>query len=390
MNISFLELQIFTFVIILQSFYKISSLSSFDYPYSIILSNDNIFLIQKTGIDIYDISLNKLTQILEFSGENEISEEIYSNITLKYNNDYILSVINDKMFIFNIEGKLLYKSKEKINETEIIYSYSLTFMNITDKYFDYLLAYFDVDCYIHLNLYRYYNESNNNTLIYESRRNYYHFYKNEYSYFRSESKLLSCEYIYYPYSGNRIVCFYNNNPSVGILVYEIRFFYNNEMYIGQIYLGDKFIYSPGLYNAKNITSIKSEVNNNRTQAIIWWNYKDYNQTRYSIYNISGIRQDYYSFFVPNTCINEENKTRINIFPTKNQFVFSCVMQNIFVQTLMFNKDNLIPTNDTLMLYASCENINGLSKLYFNDNKNYLIYSFFKNCSDKNMKMILIV
>ena len=58
------------------------------------------------------------------------------------------------------------------------------------------------------------------------------------------------------------------------------------------------------------------------------------------------------------------------------------MQNIFVQTLMFNKDNLIPTNDTLMLYASCENINGLSKLYFNDNKNYLIYSCFKNCSDK--------
>jgi len=50
---------------------------------------------------------------------------------------------------------------------------------------------------------------------------------------------------------------------------------------------------------------------------------------------------------------------------------------------MYNKDNLIPTNDTYMLYASCENINGLSKLHFNDNKNYLIYSCFKNCSDKN-------
>ena len=73
MKINFLELQIFTLIIILQSFYKISSLSSFDYPYSIILSNDNIFLIQKTGIDIYDISLNKLNQIFEFSGEDEIS-----------------------------------------------------------------------------------------------------------------------------------------------------------------------------------------------------------------------------------------------------------------------------------------------------------------------------
>ena len=36
-----------------------------------------------------------------------------------------------------------------------------------------------------------------------------------------------------------------------------------------------------------------------------------------------------------------------------------------------------------MLYASCENINGISKLFFNDNKNYFIYSCFKNCSDKN-------
>ena len=91
-----------------------------------------------------------------------------------------------------------------------------------------------------------------------------------------------------------------------------------------------------------------------------------------IYNISGKNQDYYSFFVTNTCINEENKTRINIFPTKNQFIFSWVMQNVFVQTLMYNKDNLTPTNDSYMLYASCENIIGLSKLYFNDNKNYLI------------------
>ena len=59
------------------------------------------------------------------------------------------------------------------------------------------------------------------------------------------------------------------------------------------------------------------------------------------------------------------------------------MQNVFVQTFMYNKDNLTPTNDSYMLYASCENINGLSKLYFNDNQNYLIYSCFKNCSDKN-------
>ena len=102
-------------IILFQIFYKIRSSISFDYPYSITLANDNIFLIQKVGIDIYDKSLNKLNQIIEFSGEEEITEENFSKITIKYNKDYILSIINDKMFIFNNEGKLLYKSEEKLN-----------------------------------------------------------------------------------------------------------------------------------------------------------------------------------------------------------------------------------------------------------------------------------
>ena len=113
MNINFFEVQIFFLITILQSFYGINSITSFDYPYSITLSNDNIFLIQRTGIDIYDINLNKLNQIVEFSGKEEISEEKFSNITIKYNTKYILIIINDKLHIFNNEGKLLYKSEKK-------------------------------------------------------------------------------------------------------------------------------------------------------------------------------------------------------------------------------------------------------------------------------------
>ena len=39
-------------------------------------------------------------------------------------------------------------------------------------------------------------------------------------------------------------------------------------------------------------------------------------------------------------------------------------------------------NDSYIISNSCENNNKLSKLYFNDNNNYLIYPCFKNCSDK--------
>ena len=51
-----------------------------------------------------------------------------------------------------------------------------------------------------------------------------------------------------------------------------------------------------------------------------------------------------------------------------------------IQIILYNK--------TYLMNVSCTNNNELSKLYFNDNKNYLIiysykiYPCFKNCSNK--------
>ena len=39
-------------------------------------------------------------------------------------------------------------------------------------------------------------------------------------------------------------------------------------------------------------------------------------------------------------------------------------------------------NNSYIKNVSCENNDELSKLYFNDNKNYLIYPCFKNCSNE--------
>ena len=154
-----------SFIILLQIFYKVSSSTSLDYPYYIPLANENIFLIQKTGIDIYDKSLEKLNQIIEFSGKEEMTEENFLKIALKYNKEYILSIINDRMFIFNNEGQLLYKSEEKICDNQIIYSYSLTFIHVANNTCDYVVGYFDENSYININLYRYDNEKNNIKLI---------------------------------------------------------------------------------------------------------------------------------------------------------------------------------------------------------------------------------
>ena len=85
--------------------------------------------------------------------------------------------------------------------------------------------------------------------------------------------------------------------------------------------------------------------------------------------------------MPNTCINKEYESRINIFPNKDQIAFSCIIGDENIQILLYNKTNLM--NDSYIINVSCENNNELSKLYFNNNKNYLIYPCFKKCSDKN-------
>ena len=69
------------------------------------------------------------------------------------------------MFIFNNEGKLLYKNEKKINDNKIIYSYSLTLIYTSNDACYFLIGYFDENSYLNLYLYKYDNEKNNITLL---------------------------------------------------------------------------------------------------------------------------------------------------------------------------------------------------------------------------------
>jgi len=314
-------------IILIQFFYRISSLTSFDYPYSITLANDNIFLIQKTGIDIYDKSLNKLKQIIEFSGEEEITEEDFSNLAIKYNNEYILSIINDKIFIFNNEGNLLYNSEEKINDNQTIYSYSLTLIPDKKNYCKYVIGYFDEYSYLNLSLYRYDIEKNNTSLLdkFKTKGFIYEIsYSSESTFFFSyEQKLLSCEYMYAQRmtdDRNFLVCFFNSNATIGIVVNGIE--HNRIEPYTALFNYTLFISTQNIDNSKNITSIKSELNYNRSLAIVWWTFEDDNKTRYFIYDLSymikiytyyiafKIKIDLNSLMMPNTCIKREYEKRI--------------------------------------------------------------------------------
>jgi len=170
--------------------------------------------------------------------------------------------------------------------------------------------------------------------------------------YTTEQKLLSCEYIFarrmVDYM-SLLVCFFNSNASVGIVVNYIE--YNRiEPYLGLLN-NSLFISTQNIDNNKNITSIKSEINKNGSLAIVWWNFKDDNQTRYFIYDLSYMiyifyyyqvyknLKDFYSWEMPNTCVKREYETRINAFPYKDQIIFSCAIEDEKIQILLYNKTN---------------------------------------------------
>jgi hypothetical protein len=175
----FLIEKLFPIFLIFQFFHKVDSSVFFNYPYYLTLSNDNIFLIHYKGIDIYDSSFNKINQIIQFSGDEEMTEEIFAKIIIKYDNVYILSIINDKIYIFNNEGKFLYKSEDKINNAQTIKSYALTSIGLYNGTYKYAIGFFDDLINLNLLLYSYNIDENSNTLLSTTKDNKYYIQKDD-------------------------------------------------------------------------------------------------------------------------------------------------------------------------------------------------------------------
>jgi len=121
-----------------------------------------------------------------------MTEEIFSKIELKYDNECILNIINDKIYIFNNEGKFLYKSKDKINNNQTIKNYALASIGLYNDIYKYAIGYFDDNGYLNLLLYSYNITENNNTLLNITRENQYHTEEGLKNYTNRE---LSCEYM---------------------------------------------------------------------------------------------------------------------------------------------------------------------------------------------------
>ena len=309
-SILFIKEKLFPIFLFFHIFHIVNSIF-YDYPYYLTLSNDNIFFIHYTGIALYDSSFNKINQIIQFSGDEEMTEEIFSKIKIKNDNKYILSIINSKIYIFNNEGKFLYNSKDKIynTRTKAIQSYSITPLGLYNDTYKYVIGFFDDDKYLNMLLYSYNITENNNTLLNIEKNAKYYYYKTlDWRRYSADSKDLTCEYMLKYNSNNKgysdvFTCFVFQFDS--ILTINFALSDNKLYYFSSLYS----IYSESAFSGDyEPTFIKSEINNNKTLAFIWLHFYGKHSTYFTTFDPSSNKFE--SVHRISNCSNESYKTKI--------------------------------------------------------------------------------
>jgi hypothetical protein len=108
------------------------------------LNNGNIFIIEKMGIFIYNEQLTNIIHEYPFTEENEKIDTLdkLSNIIIKKTDNYIICLINLRIYFFNEEGDFLLKGNETITNDEC-YHLALTPIPINDdKNFYYTIGFY--------------------------------------------------------------------------------------------------------------------------------------------------------------------------------------------------------------------------------------------------------
>ena len=105
---------LFLFLVLLQ---KENCSVTLTFPSSIVLPNNNFFIIEHKNIFIYDSEFKSIVK----SYPLEIDEQIYtlsqlSEVIIKYQNDYIICLIGKKILFFDETGTLLLRTEQLIED----------------------------------------------------------------------------------------------------------------------------------------------------------------------------------------------------------------------------------------------------------------------------------
>ena len=349
---------------------KIISSFSLKYPHSLYLSNGNIFVIHKIGISIYDhLMTTKIKDILNFTQSEIINTGDLSKITITVEDEYIFSIIKDRIYIFNETGNLLYHNDTSIlEENQITKYYSLTVFKNGNGIYRYIIAY-KVKSNLYFIYFQYTISSKSNTCIYSYNRNYYEQYyvmkKVDYI-----NYAISCQYMLYKNS-NILTCFlmaYNNNLASYNQFYKMYALFFNVNDNG-IYFNTSIYPKASYNNDTDIECIKSVLSPSRSRALV------------SLYRVSGKMMS----FVFDIEYSSDFPDNRNVF-----FNNSYCMQNYFGLQIYYFKNNeesinsCLDTEGNLLIELYGENFNlyyykKIAKHFLTMNQYSILYS---NYTDK--------
>ena len=145
MKSCFYIINIFLFFIVIP-FGNTISLLDLNYPSAISLLNKNVFIVEQEGIFVYDAQLKNIIYSYPFKDANDKISDYnkLSKVVIKFKANYIICLINGKIYFFDQEGKKLLL-ETKVIPTEENYYYPalipITALNEQNNYF-YVIAYF--------------------------------------------------------------------------------------------------------------------------------------------------------------------------------------------------------------------------------------------------------
>ena len=116
-------LKIFNLIIFITLINSSFSYLAFNFPHAFKLDNKNIFVIHQLGITICDETFTEsIKRVITFSESEQIKTDAsLSRVTSIKAENYVICLINDKIYFFNKEGNFIGRTTSPITSLSVDY-----------------------------------------------------------------------------------------------------------------------------------------------------------------------------------------------------------------------------------------------------------------------------
>ena len=356
----------FLTLILIISIGKEDSLSNFNYPSAINLSNGNIFIVEKEGIYVYDAALKNKIYSYTFRDEDDKINDVddLSKVVIKASGMYILCLINSKIFIFDYEGKYLSETGKLIEDQNILHPTLTIIPSAGNDYCYYIIGYFiKVDESYNIK-FLYYKLNNNN----RENTNIFNFIvdRDDYDSWASEDYPmkgmmgLSCEYLFEEDEGEDayLVYFYIIQKGDTFSLTQNFLKVTNKLEVDTEYDAVSF------NEINEVKQIKSVVNSEGDIALVCCLFIDSTISCYKYRFVNFWVSDAGEFYNEKSfdfnCQNVLYGMKLNYSPIGGNIYLSCISGISTVKAKFFDKDLNLINSDTYEQFTQCSSIYGYS------------------------------